>query len=89
MLVGKVRDLLTGTHLARLTPTTPQADGKTMPLWWFAPTTGRWAEESTAQPKTARTGPRRGTPAPKRPPALQQGLFSTSETDMNPEEHPA
>ncbi|QEU83405.1 DUF2398 family protein [Streptomyces viridosporus] len=84
LLVGKVRDLLTGTHLARLTPTTPQADGKTTPLWWFAPTTGRWAEEGTAQPKTARTGPRRGTPTPKRPPALQQGLFSATETDKNP-----
>ncbi len=86
MLVGKVRDLLTGTHLARLTPTTPQADGKTMPLWWFAPTTGRWAEESTAQPKTARTGPRRGTPAPKRPqPAA--GPVQHERDGHEPEEH--
>ncbi|WP_406390094.1 TIGR02678 family protein [Streptomyces sp. NBC_00882] len=90
LLAGKVRDLLTGTHLARLTPTTPQADGKTTSLWWFAPTTGRWAEEGTAQPKTARTRSRRGTPTPQRPPTpMQQGLFSTTETDKNPEEHPA
>ncbi|MFJ6730539.1 DUF2398 family protein [Streptomyces sp. NPDC091281] len=90
LLADEVRDLLTGTHLARLTPAVHSADGRTASLWWFAPTAGRWAEEGTAQPKTARTRGRRGTPAPQSPPASpQQGLFSTIETGKNPEEHPA
>ncbi|MGW5822947.1 DUF2398 family protein [Streptomyces noursei] len=90
LLAAEVRDLLTGTHLARLTPAVHSADGRTASLWWLAPTAGRWAEEGTAQPKTARTRGRRGTPAPQSPPASsQQGLFSTIETGKNPEEHPA
>ncbi|MFE1987633.1 DUF2398 family protein [Streptomyces mirabilis] len=89
LLAGKVRDLLTGTHLARLTLTTPPAGEKTTCVWWFAPTAGRWAEEGTARPKTARTRPLRGAPTPKRPQSpLQQDLFSAAETDNNPEEHP-
>ncbi|MEU0169038.1 DUF2398 family protein [Streptomyces iakyrus] len=90
LLTGKVRDLLTGTHLAWLTPTTLQVDGETTLMWWFAPITGRWAEEGTAQPKTARTRSRRGTPTPQRPHIpVQQGLFSAIETDKNLEGHPA
>ncbi|MGW4937315.1 DUF2398 family protein [Streptomyces sp. NPDC004166] len=87
LLAGKVRDLLTGTHLARLTPTTAQTDGQTTPMWWFAPTTGRWAEGGTALPKTARTRGSRGAKPPRIPP--QQGLFNVTQTDKNPEEHPA
>ncbi|MGQ4482090.1 DUF2398 family protein [Streptomyces sp. SAS_276] len=90
LLAGKVRDLLTGTHLARLTLAAPQTSSPTTSRWWFAPTSGRWAEEGTAQPKTPRTRPRRGTPPPHNTPnPLQQGLFSETATDKNPEEHPA
>ncbi|MEV8628550.1 DUF2398 family protein [Streptomyces sp. NPDC051079] len=90
LLASKVRGLLTGTNLARLTHPTSLADSKTPPTWWFAPTAGRWAEEGTAVPKTARTRPRRSTPTPERPRIPeQQGLFSTIETDNNSEGHPA
>ncbi|MFF4978265.1 DUF2398 family protein [Streptomyces sp. NPDC001083] len=90
LLAGKVRDLLTGTHLARLVPITPQTGGKPTALWWFAPTTGRWAEEGTAQPKTTRARSRRSTPTPQCTPIPpQQGLFSAIETDENLEEHSA
>ncbi|CAL9328281.1 hypothetical protein SUDANB106_00018 [Streptomyces sp. enrichment culture] len=90
LLAGKVRDLLTGTHLVRLTPTAPQTGEKTIPMWWFAPSTGRWAEEGTAAPKTARTRPPRGTSTQKRPQTpLQQGLFSATEAEENPEHHTA
>ncbi|MDH6630195.1 uncharacterized protein (TIGR02678 family) [Streptomyces sp. LBL] len=90
LLVGKVGDLLTGTHLARLTHTAPQADEKTISMWWLAPTTGRWAEEGTALPKTARTRVPRGTPTPKHPHIpLQQGLFSEIEAEENTEERTA
>ncbi|WP_331731107.1 DUF2398 family protein [Streptomyces phaeochromogenes] len=90
LLAGKVRDLLTGTHLAQLARIAPPAGEKTTPMWWFAPTTGRWAEEGTALPKAARTRSPRGTPAPKRPQApLQQGLFSEIEAEETTEEHTA
>ncbi|MGW3819638.1 DUF2398 family protein [Streptomyces sp. NPDC005046] len=89
LLAGKVRDLLTGTHLARLTPTAAPADGEATVMWWFAPTTGRWAEEGTAQPKNPRTRSRRTTPAPKHSPAQQEGLFDAMDTDRITEDHPA
>ncbi|MEW2345359.1 DUF2398 family protein [Streptomyces griseoaurantiacus] len=90
LLAGKVGDLLTGTHLARLTHTAPQTDEKTISMWWLAPTTGRWAEEGTALPKTARTRVPRGTPTPKHPRIpLQQGLFSETEAEENTEERTA
>ncbi|MFE9069067.1 DUF2398 family protein [Streptomyces violaceusniger] len=89
LLAGKVRDLLTGTHLVWLPPTTPQAGEETTGMWWFAPTTGRWAEEGTARPKTARTRSFRRTPTAQHPqPSLQQGLFSATDASTNLEEPP-
>ncbi|MER0485145.1 DUF2398 family protein [Streptomyces sp. Edi2] len=79
LLAGKVRDLLTGTHLVHLTHADPPTGEQTTPMWWFAPTAGRWAQEGTALPKAARTR----TPSPRstpvqqhQQPPLQQGLFS-------------
>ncbi|MEW2050800.1 DUF2398 family protein [Streptomyces sp. NPDC005476] len=89
LLAGKVGDLLTGTNLARLTPAGPPAGEETTSMWWFAPTSGRWAEEGTAAPKTGRSRARspRATPAHPRPHTpLQQGLFSDIEAEDNMEE---
>lgn len=88
LLAGKVHDLLTGMHLAHLTPTGAQADGKTTPVWWFAPTTGRWAEEGSALPKTAR-GSRRTAPHTHPHTPVQQGLFSATDAAPTPEEDTA
>ncbi|WP_245173476.1 DUF2398 family protein [Streptomyces aureus] len=89
LLAGKVRDLLTGTHLARLIPAAAPAGGEATFMWWFAPATGRWAEEGTAQPKTPRPRSRAARPAPQQPPAQQEGLFDAMNTDRAAEEPPA
>jgi len=86
LLAGKVRDLLTGTNLTRLTCSELSTGEKTTSMWWFAPAAGRWAEEGSAVPKAARSRTRssRGTSTQKRPlTPLQQGLFSDIETEEN------
>jgi uncharacterized protein (TIGR02678 family) len=64
LLAGKVRDLLAGTNLVHLTHANPQGDNTLSPMWWFAPTTGRWAEVGTAVPKAARSRTRSSANAP-------------------------
>ncbi|KPC59224.1 hypothetical protein ADL29_35880 [Streptomyces chattanoogensis] len=90
LLARKVRDLLTGTNLARLTPTdSPTGGEETTTMWWFAPTAGRWAQAGIAVPKAVRPRPRssRVTPAHQCPPTpLQQGLFSDIEAKEAMEE---
>ena len=99
LLASKVRDLLTGTNLVRLTHAGTQAPETTATsMWWFAPTNGRWSEEGTAVPKTARSRTRSPINAPtsKRPPSPlgsrgtqpQEGpdLFSTLMAEQQQEE---
>ncbi|MFD9216255.1 DUF2398 family protein [Streptomyces sp. NPDC059544] len=71
LLATKVRDLLAGTNLVHLTHADTQPDDTTTSMWWFAPTTGRWAEEGTAASKATRqrTRSRTHTSATQRPPA--------------------
>ncbi|WP_327350280.1 DUF2398 family protein [Streptomyces sp. NBC_01304] len=66
LLAARVRDLLTGTNLIHFTSAEPSDSDTADSMWWLAPTTGRWAKEGTAVPKTARTRP--GSTAAKRPP---------------------
>ncbi|MEH0656043.1 DUF2398 family protein [Streptomyces scabiei] len=88
LLADKVRDLLAGTHLARLTHAAPSDGDKTTPMWWFAPTGGRWAGEGTADSQAARIRSPRGTPPRQRPRTpVQQGLFNDTETEENMEDH--
>lgn len=69
LLAGKVWDLLAGTNLLHLTPDDHQVDNTAAPLmWWFAPTTGRWAPADTVGPPTAGTRPRVPGTAPAAPP---------------------
>lgn len=87
LLADKVRALLTGLHLIQIAPAAEPADAEDACVWWFAPTTGRWAQESPARPKPARP---RTKPAPKpRELPLQQDLFNTVDTDRTTEEPPA
>lgn len=85
LLAERVADLLTGTNLVHLVHADHPVDDAAGPLWWFAPATGRWAEEGSAAPKTTR--PRSpavpaaqrlpGTGGPATPARQDPGLFGT------------
>ncbi|MEV6319429.1 DUF2398 family protein [Streptomyces sp. NPDC051776] len=98
LLASKVRDLLTGSNLVHPAHAGTQADQTTAPMWWFSPTTGRWAEEGSAAPKATRSRTRssKNTSGAKHTPARpssqatrpQEGpdLFSTLTAEQQ-EEH--
>jgi len=96
LLADKVSDLLTGTNLVHLAHADHQADDAAGPMWWFAPATGRWAEEGTAVPKatgsrtgsagTTSTGKRSAPPGGRATPTRQEpDLFSTLAAEQHEE----
>ncbi|WP_258562983.1 TIGR02678 family protein [Streptomyces phytophilus] len=93
LLAERVVDLLTGTNLVHLDHADHPIDDAAGPQWWFAPATGRWAEEGSAAPQTtrSRTRPPATTPTAKRPPGAGRSdtparqypdLFSTFAADQ-------
>ncbi|WP_078900024.1 DUF2398 family protein [Streptomyces sp. SBT349] len=99
LLADRVGDLLTGTNLVHLAHADHHIDDVAGPQWWFAPATGRWAEEGTAAPKAAgsRTRSPASTPTAQRTPGAGRrdsrarqdpDLFSIFATDQQEDKEP-
>lgn len=93
LLAQRVADLLTGTNLVHLAHVDHQIEAMAGPQWWFAPATGRWAEEGSAAPKATRSRTRspattttaKPTPGKSRPDTQarqEPDLFSTLTNDQ-------